>query len=74
MKAREGIVIAIGLPEGDQAVPQKSVMADHVIEIPASSELLLPILEVVPLQLLAVSHRRAPQAATSISRAILPRA
>ena len=28
-------------------------MADHVIPIPATNELLLPILEVVPLQLLA---------------------
>jgi glucosamine--fructose-6-phosphate aminotransferase (isomerizing) len=28
-------------------------MADHVIEIPASSDLLSPILEVVPMQLLA---------------------
>ena len=28
-------------------------MADHVIAIPATRELLLPILEIVPLQLLA---------------------
>jgi glucosamine--fructose-6-phosphate aminotransferase (isomerizing) len=28
-------------------------MADHVIEIPPCSELLAPILEIVPLQLLA---------------------
>ncbi len=49
VKAREGIVIAIAT-EGDRAVPK---LADHVIELPASSELLLPILEVVPLQLLA---------------------
>src|SRR5882672_2440982 len=49
VKAREGIVIAIAT-EGDRAV---SKLADHVIELPASSDLLLPILEVVPLQLLA---------------------
>ena len=49
VKAREGIVIAI-TTEGDRAVPK---LADHVIELPTSSELLLPILEVVPLQLLA---------------------
>jgi glucosamine--fructose-6-phosphate aminotransferase (isomerizing) len=49
VKAREGIVIAI-TTEGDRAVPK---LADHVIELPATSELLLPILEVVPLQLLA---------------------
>ncbi|MGH9720779.1 MAG: glutamine--fructose-6-phosphate transaminase (isomerizing) [Bryobacteraceae bacterium] len=49
VKAREGIVIAV-VTEGDQEVPK---LADHVIEVPASSELLLPILEIVPLQLLA---------------------
>jgi glucosamine--fructose-6-phosphate aminotransferase (isomerizing) len=49
VKAREGIVLAI-VCEGDHEV---SKMADYVIEIPSSRELLLPILEVVPLQLLA---------------------
>src|SRR5438105_2576275 len=49
IKAREGIVIAI-TTEGDDAVRK---LADHVIELPPASELLLPILEVVPLQLLA---------------------
>ena len=49
VKAREGIVVAI-VTEGDS---EASRVADHVIEIPASAELLLPILEVVPLQLLA---------------------
>jgi glucosamine--fructose-6-phosphate aminotransferase (isomerizing) len=49
VKAREGIVVAIAT-EGDQAVRK---LADHVIELPQASELLLPILEVVPLQLLA---------------------
>jgi glucosamine--fructose-6-phosphate aminotransferase (isomerizing) len=49
VKAREGIVLAI-VSEGDHEV---SKMADYIIEIPSSRELLLPILEVVPLQLLA---------------------
>jgi glucosamine--fructose-6-phosphate aminotransferase (isomerizing) len=49
VKAREGIVIAV-VTEGDQ---EAAKMADHTIEIPATRELLLPILEVVPLQLLA---------------------
>src|SRR2546426_769190 len=49
VKAREGIVIAVAT-EGDRAV---SKLTDHVIEVPASSDLLLPILEVLPLQLLA---------------------
>ena len=49
VKAREGTVIAI-VTEGDKEAPR---VADHIIEIPHSSELLLPILEVVPLQLLA---------------------
>ncbi len=49
VKAREGIVISIA-SEGDQDVAKVS---DHVIWIPPSDELLLPILEIVPLQLLA---------------------
>jgi glucosamine--fructose-6-phosphate aminotransferase (isomerizing) len=49
VKAREGTVIAIAC-EGDDEVRK---VADHVIFIPPSSELLLPILEIVPLQLLA---------------------
>jgi glucosamine--fructose-6-phosphate aminotransferase (isomerizing) len=47
--ARSGRVIAIAI-EGDQTVAQ---LVEHTIYIPASPELLLPILEVVPLQLLA---------------------
>src|SRR5207245_7213626 len=46
VKAREGIVIGIAT-EGDRAVAK---LADHVIEVPATSDLLLPILEPVPLQ------------------------
>ena len=49
VKAREGVVIAI-LSEGD--VMSASV-SDHVVEIPASSDLLTPILSIIPLQLLA---------------------
>ncbi len=49
VKAREGIVIAV-VTEGDYEAAR---LADHAIQVPASSELLLPILEIVPLQLLA---------------------
>jgi glucosamine--fructose-6-phosphate aminotransferase (isomerizing) len=49
VKAREGMVVAVA-NTGDEQVRG---MADHVIEIPASSDLLAPILEIVPLQLLA---------------------
>jgi len=49
VKARSGMVIAVAC-EGDEEVVKT---ADHVITIGATHELLLPILEVVPLQLLA---------------------
>jgi glucosamine--fructose-6-phosphate aminotransferase (isomerizing) len=49
VKAREGLVVALAT-EGDDEVRKT---ADHVIELPASDELLSPILEIVPLQLLA---------------------
>jgi glucosamine--fructose-6-phosphate aminotransferase (isomerizing) len=49
VKARDGIVIAI-VTQGDQLAKEAS---DHVIEIPPAPELLAPILEIVPLQLLA---------------------
>lgn len=49
VKAREGKVIAV-VTEGDTEV---SKVADEVIEIPVAPELLSPILEIVPLQLLA---------------------
>ena len=49
VKARDGIVVAIAT-QGDDKVRKT---ADYVIEIPPSSELLSPILEIVPLQLLA---------------------
>jgi glucosamine--fructose-6-phosphate aminotransferase (isomerizing) len=49
VKARGGNVIAIA-SQGDEEVGK---LADFVIEIPPADELLLPILEIVPLQLLA---------------------
>ncbi len=49
VKARSGIVVAIAC-EGDEEVAK---MADHVITIPVTRELLLPLLEMIPLQLLA---------------------
>ncbi|MFY9689999.1 MAG: glutamine--fructose-6-phosphate transaminase (isomerizing), partial [Candidatus Acidiferrales bacterium] len=49
VKARDGIVIAV-VTEGDKLAKGT---ADHVIEIPPVPELIAPILEVVPLQLLA---------------------
>jgi len=49
VKTRKGIVISV-LTEGDTV---SSVVSDYVIEIPPSSDLLSPILSVVPLQLLA---------------------
>jgi glucosamine--fructose-6-phosphate aminotransferase (isomerizing) len=49
VKARDGIVIAV-VTEGDRIARD---IADHVIEVPAAPELLSPILEIVPLQLLA---------------------
>jgi glucosamine--fructose-6-phosphate aminotransferase (isomerizing) len=49
VKARSGRVIALAT-EGDEEI---SEAADHVIFVPPAPELLLPILEIVPLQLLA---------------------
>jgi glutamine---fructose-6-phosphate transaminase (isomerizing) len=49
VKARDGIVIAV-VTEGDKLALET---ADHVIEIPAAPDLIAPILEIVPLQLLA---------------------
>jgi glucosamine--fructose-6-phosphate aminotransferase (isomerizing) len=47
--ARSGQVIAVAI-EGDRQIAQ---LVDHVLYIPHAPELLLPLLEVVPLQLLA---------------------
>jgi glutamine---fructose-6-phosphate transaminase (isomerizing) len=49
VKARKGRVIAI-VNEGDTFI---ATMADHVIEIPSTYEILTPLLTVIPLQLLA---------------------
>jgi glucosamine--fructose-6-phosphate aminotransferase (isomerizing) len=49
VKARGGIVVAVACEGEDEAAK----LADYVISIPPSNELLLPILEIVPLQLLA---------------------
>jgi len=49
VKARDGIVISI-VSEGDRLAREAS---DHVIEIPPAPEIFAPILEILPLQLLA---------------------
>jgi glucosamine--fructose-6-phosphate aminotransferase (isomerizing) len=49
VKARKGKIIAI-VTEGDEDVKS---MADYVIEIPECDEILVPLVSVVPLQLLA---------------------
>ncbi|HEX8722877.1 MAG TPA: glutamine--fructose-6-phosphate transaminase (isomerizing) [Pyrinomonadaceae bacterium] len=49
VKAREGQVISV-LTEGDE---MSAAVSDRVIEIPESSDLLSPILAIIPLQLLA---------------------
>jgi glucosamine--fructose-6-phosphate aminotransferase (isomerizing) len=49
VKARDGIVISV-VTEGDHLARKAS---DHVIEIPAAPELMAPLLEIIPLQLLA---------------------
>lgn len=49
VKARKGKIIAV-VTEGDVSVKN---MADHVIEIPHTHEALVPLLSVIPLQLLS---------------------
>ncbi|MBV8810643.1 MAG: glutamine--fructose-6-phosphate transaminase (isomerizing) [Acidobacteriaceae bacterium] len=49
VKARSGVVVAVAC-EGDEEVAK---MADYLIPIPVTRELLLPLLEMIPLQLLA---------------------
>jgi glucosamine--fructose-6-phosphate aminotransferase (isomerizing) len=49
VKARKGIVIAI-ITEGDTRIAE---LADYVIAIPETDEVLIPILSVIPLQLLS---------------------
>ena len=50
VKARSGIIIAVVCDDDREEVAK---MADFLIAIPHADELLLPILEIVPLQLLA---------------------
>ena len=49
VKARDGIVIAV-VTENDRLAREAS---DHLIELPPAPELLVPLLEILPLQLLA---------------------
>jgi len=49
VKARKGQVIAI-VSEGDTEIPK---MADHVIEVPHTHEALMPLIAVIPQQLLS---------------------
>src|SRR2546423_492449 len=49
VKARDGIVISV-VTEGDELARKAS---DHIIELPPAPELLVPLLEIIPLQLLA---------------------
>jgi glucosamine--fructose-6-phosphate aminotransferase (isomerizing) len=49
VKARKGRIIAI-VSEGDTVIP---AMAEFVIEVPHTSEILMPLVSVVPLQLLS---------------------
>ena len=49
VKARDGIVISI-VTAGDHLAREAS---DHIIELPPAPELLVPMLEIIPMQLLA---------------------
>ena len=49
VKARKGKVISV-VTEGDDVIPQ---MSEYVIEIPATLEPLMPLISVIPLQLLS---------------------
>ncbi|MEQ9593691.1 MAG: glutamine--fructose-6-phosphate transaminase (isomerizing) [Cyclobacteriaceae bacterium] len=49
VKARKGKVISV-VTEGDDIIPQ---MSEYVIEIPATLEPLMPLISVIPLQLLS---------------------
>jgi glucosamine--fructose-6-phosphate aminotransferase (isomerizing) len=49
IKARKGMVIAV-ISEGDDTIPQ---MADDVMFVPACDEIIAPMLNVIPLQLLS---------------------
>jgi glucosamine--fructose-6-phosphate aminotransferase (isomerizing) len=49
VKARKGLVIAV-VTEGDVLIPQ---IADYVLEVPKTNAALMPLVSVVPLQLLS---------------------
>ena len=49
VRARKGRVIAV-VTEGDDVIPE---MAEFVIEVPAVNEVLMPLVSVIPLQLLS---------------------
>lgn len=49
VKARNGIVIALAT-EGDTEIGK---LADHILEIPSADEFIMPLLTVIPLQLLS---------------------
>jgi glucosamine--fructose-6-phosphate aminotransferase (isomerizing) len=49
IKSRKGKIIAV-VTAGDEAV---AALADHVIEIPETLEMLTPLLSTIPLQLLS---------------------
>jgi len=49
VKARKGRVIAV-VSEGDKIIP---TMADYIIEVPQAHEALMPLIAVIPLQLLS---------------------
>ena len=49
VRARKGRVIAV-VTEGDDTIPE---MAEFVIEVPAVNEVLMPLVSVIPLQLLS---------------------
>ena len=56
VKSRDGIILSVGI-EGDQDVAEAS---DHFLPVPASSDLLLPILEIVPTPVAGIPHRAPP--------------
>ena len=49
VKARKGVVIAV-VTEGDTEIAE---IADHIIEVPHAHEALMPLISVIPLQLLS---------------------
>ena len=49
VKARKGTIVAI-VSEGEKLIKE---MADHIIEIPETEECLMPLISVIPLQLLS---------------------